>query len=210
MLAPKATTDYDLTKKRLLRKLDTTLLPMVTLLFLIMSFDKAAVGNAKIAGLERDLGLIGLDFNIGVSVYYVTHFACQLPSNMALRLIGPVWLSFLVISFGIVSISTAFIGNYAGFLVTRIMLGLTEGGLVPGIVYILSLYYPRSELTAPGKPVAEGLPVALKFQLGRGYTLRISFDEKAQTGHAQSQTRAARLLPTIQPIVPYASIASIS
>ncbi|KAF8519984.1 MFS general substrate transporter [Hysterangium stoloniferum] len=146
MLAPKATTDYDLTKKRLLRKLDTTLLPMVTLLFLIMSFDKAAVGNAKIAGLERDLGLIGLDFNIGVSVYYVTHFACQLPSNMALRLIGPVWLSFLVISFGIVSISTAFIGNYAGFLVTRIMLGLTEGGLVPGIVYILSLYYPRSEL----------------------------------------------------------------
>ncbi|KAF8507801.1 P-loop containing nucleoside triphosphate hydrolase protein [Hysterangium stoloniferum] len=65
-------------------------------------------------------------------------------------------------------------------------------------------------LAAPGKLVAEGSPVALKSQLGRGYTLRVSFDEKAQRGHAQSQTRAARLLPKIQRIVPYASIASIS
>ncbi|KAF8497976.1 hypothetical protein BU17DRAFT_103158 [Hysterangium stoloniferum] len=65
-------------------------------------------------------------------------------------------------------------------------------------------------LAAPGKLVAEGSPVALKSQLARGYTLRVSFDEKAQRGHAQSQTRAARLLPKIQRIVPYASIASIS
>ncbi|KAF8518507.1 MFS general substrate transporter [Hysterangium stoloniferum] len=139
-----------MTKKRLLRKLDTTLLPMVTLLFLIMNLDRSAIGcclmRLQILGLERDLGLKGLDFNIGVSVYYVTYFGCQLPSNMALRLIGPAWLAFLVISFGIVTISTAFIGNYAGFLATRMMLGLTESGVIPGIVYLLSLYYPRSEL----------------------------------------------------------------
>ncbi|KAF8518506.1 MFS general substrate transporter [Hysterangium stoloniferum] len=146
MHRPKATLDSNLTKKRLLRKLDITLLPMLALLFLIMSMDKAAVGNAKIAGFEHDLGLKGLDFNIGISLFYVTYIGCQLPSNIALRRIGPVWLAFLVISFGIVSISTAFIDNYAGFLATRIMLGLTEGGLVPGIVYVLSLYYPRSEL----------------------------------------------------------------
>ncbi|KAF8526233.1 MFS general substrate transporter [Hysterangium stoloniferum] len=140
MLAPKATTDNKLTKNRLLRKLDITLLPIATLLLLILNFDRAAVG------IERDLGLKGLDFNIGVSVYYITYFAFQIPSNMALRVVGSVWLALLVISFGIVSISTAFITNYAGFLATRIMLGVTESGLVSGTIYTLSLYYPRSEL----------------------------------------------------------------
>ncbi|KAF8518503.1 MFS general substrate transporter [Hysterangium stoloniferum] len=146
MHPPKAALDSNLAKKRLLRKLDVTLLPLLTLLFLIMGLDRSAIGNAKIAGLERDLGMKGLDFNIGISLFYISYFGCQLPSNIVLRRVGPVWLAFLVISFGIVSMSTAFIGNYAGFLVTRIMLGLTEGGLMPGIAYVLSLYYPRSEL----------------------------------------------------------------
>ncbi|KAF8518510.1 MFS general substrate transporter [Hysterangium stoloniferum] len=150
MLTPETTADYNLAKNRLLRKLDITLLPMLTLVLLMSSVDKSAVGwllmRLKILGLERDLGLKGLDFNIGISLFYVTYFGCQIPSNIVLTRIGPVWLAFLVISFGLVTISTAFISNFAGFLAARIMLGLTESGLIPGIAYVLSLYYPRSAL----------------------------------------------------------------
>lgn len=41
---------------------------------------------------------------------------------------GSMWLAFLVIAFGIVTIATAFITNLAGVIVTRIFLGLAEGG----------------------------------------------------------------------------------
>lgn len=58
------------------------------------------------------------------------------------------WLAFLVIVFGVVSIATAFIHNLAGVIVTRIFLGLSEGGLLPGIAYLLSRYYRRQELIA--------------------------------------------------------------
>ena len=41
---------------------------------------------------------------------------------------GSLWLAILVIVFGIVSIATAFVHNLAGVIVTRIFLGLAEGG----------------------------------------------------------------------------------
>jgi hypothetical protein len=33
-------------------------------------------GNAKIAGLEKDLGLSGYDYNTLLSVFYVSYVSC--------------------------------------------------------------------------------------------------------------------------------------
>ena len=56
------------------------------------------------------------------------------------------YLAFLVFFFGVVTIGTAFIQNFGGLVATRIMLGVSEGGLLPGIAYLLSRYYRRQEL----------------------------------------------------------------
>jgi hypothetical protein len=50
--------------KRLLRKLDWTLLPFLALLYLLSFLDRANIGNARLAGLEADLGMQGLDYNV--------------------------------------------------------------------------------------------------------------------------------------------------
>lgn len=51
--------------KRLLRKLDWTLLPFLSLLYLLSFLDRANIGNAKLAGLEKDLGMTGkYDYNV--------------------------------------------------------------------------------------------------------------------------------------------------
>ena len=39
-----------------------------------------------------------------------------------------------------------FVKNYAGFVAVRAILGLTEGGLLPGIILYLSTMYRRGEL----------------------------------------------------------------
>ncbi len=44
---------------KLLRKLDKTLLPFLALLYLLSFLDRANIGNAKLAGLEDDLGMDG-------------------------------------------------------------------------------------------------------------------------------------------------------
>lgn len=50
--------------KRLLRKIDWALLPFFALLYLLSFLDRANIGNARLAGLEKDLGMKGLDYNV--------------------------------------------------------------------------------------------------------------------------------------------------
>ena len=47
---------------------------------------------------------------------------------------------------GIVTMCLGFVQNYAGFVAVRAILGLTEGGLLPGIILYLSTMYRRGEL----------------------------------------------------------------
>lgn len=48
-------------------------------------------------------------------------------------------------AWGLVATFQNFITNYAGYLVTRIMLGLCEAGFIPGSLYTLSTWYKRDE-----------------------------------------------------------------
>lgn len=51
--------------KRLLRKVDWALLPFLSFLYLLSFLDRANIGNAKLAGLEADLGMKGkYDYNV--------------------------------------------------------------------------------------------------------------------------------------------------
>jgi hypothetical protein len=52
---------------RLIRKIDFTLLPFLALLYLLSFLDRTNIGNARLAGLEKDLGMEGLDYNVGFS-----------------------------------------------------------------------------------------------------------------------------------------------
>lgn len=49
---------------RLIRKIDWTLLPFLALLYLLSFLDRTNIGNARLAGLEKDLRMEGLDYNV--------------------------------------------------------------------------------------------------------------------------------------------------
>jgi hypothetical protein len=44
---------------------------------------------------------------------------------------------------GLVTMCLGFVRNYAGFMVVRAILGITEGGLLPGIVSGADLEHPK-------------------------------------------------------------------
>lgn len=61
--------------KRLLRKIDRTLLPLLSLLYLLSFLDRANIGNARLAGLEKDLNMTGKwDYAVSSPQY---HVSCQ-------------------------------------------------------------------------------------------------------------------------------------
>lgn len=55
-------------------------------------------------------------------------------------------VSALVFCFGLVSLCTAFVQSYPSLLVVRALLGIFEGGAMPGFAFLLSCFYKKSEL----------------------------------------------------------------
>lgn len=133
-------------EKRLLRKLDWILLPLFTIIYMCNFIDRTAIGNARVAGLEGDLGMSGSDFNKAMTVFYVVYALSDIPSNLILKRFGSTWLAILIVAFGAVALGSAFMTNFAGLIATRVFLGLAEGGTLAGLVYTLGQFYRRKEL----------------------------------------------------------------
>jgi len=51
--------------------------------------DRNALPNARIQGIEEDLGLKGDQFNTAISVLFAGYIALQIPSNMLLTRVRP-------------------------------------------------------------------------------------------------------------------------
>ncbi|KAI0007662.1 MFS general substrate transporter [Xylariaceae sp. FL0662B] len=140
------TADTRMTRQILL-KLDTRILPALALLFLCSFLDRTNVGNARLYGLEEDTGMTDLQYDQGLAVFYATYILSEIPSNLILKKLTPqVWLPCLTFMWGVVAMCLGFVQNFAGFVAVRALLGLTEGGLLPGIVLYLSGIYTRGEL----------------------------------------------------------------
>ncbi|KAK2041010.1 major facilitator superfamily transporter [Colletotrichum somersetense] len=136
-----------LDEKKILRKMDTRLIPMLALLYLLSFLDRGNIGNAKIEGLQEDLNITPDQYNLCLTVFFFTYAAFEVPSNLLLKKLRPsVWLPTIMVSWGVVMTLTGIVKNYHGLLVSRIFLGLTEAGLFPGVSYYLTMWYCRHEI----------------------------------------------------------------
>jgi sugar phosphate permease len=132
---------------KLIRKLDIHVIPMVMLLYLFSFLDRVNIGNARLYGMEEDLGLKGDQYQTAVSLLFVTYIITELPSNLVVKKLTPSrWIAFLTVSWGIVATLTGLCQNYAGLIVCRLLLGAFEGGLFPGMAIYLTLFYTKKEL----------------------------------------------------------------
>jgi MFS family permease len=147
-----------LDEKKILRKMDLRLIPMLALLYLLSFLDRgnigtsvqhagkdekwwliqgyieltrATVGNAKIEGLTEDLNITGPQYNWCLTCFFFTYAAFEVPSNLLLKRFRPsVWLPAIMVAWGLVMTLMGIVRNYHGLLIARIFLGVTEAGFV--------------------------------------------------------------------------------
>lgn len=128
-------------------KIDRHIVPIVTILYLLCFLDRANIGNARIMGMQDELDLSGFRFNWALSIFYIIYLLVEVPSNIILKWMGPkYYLPLLVVGFGFISICTAFIRSFEALLGIRALLGIFEGGAMPGMAFFLSCFYKRKEL----------------------------------------------------------------
>ncbi|KAF3025864.1 hypothetical protein E8E14_014799 [Neopestalotiopsis sp. 37M] len=134
-------------QKRITRKIDCRLLPVMGLLYLLAHIDRGNIGNAKIEGMDKAIGLVGNQYNIATTIFFVPYIIFEIPSNIIIKKIRPsYWLSFLMVAWGIVMTCMGVVNNFGEMVALRVLLGLFEAGFFPGAVFLVGQWYPRHEL----------------------------------------------------------------
>jgi sugar phosphate permease len=133
--------------KKVWRKLDYRVLPILAMFYLLSFLDRTNVANARVAGLQADLKMTNKQYSIALTVTYVPYIFAELPSNLMLKAVGPNFmLPSMLTLWGVVATLQGVVKTYSGLLACRFFIGLLEGGLFPGIVLYLSYFYPRYKM----------------------------------------------------------------
>ena len=128
------------TSRSIVRKYDIYLLPFFLLINLFSFIDRVNIGNVRLLGLSKDLELaVGLRYNTALECLFVTYCLVELPSNILCKKIGGhIWIPGLVIAFGIITTLTSVVEVRGSLYAIRALLGFVEGGISPGLVWMLS------------------------------------------------------------------------
>ncbi|EIM85076.1 MFS general substrate transporter [Stereum hirsutum FP-91666 SS1] len=135
-------------ERSLVRKMDMRLLPTIILIFIMNYIDRTNVASARLKGLQEDLHLTDIQYNIVLAILYALYCPMQIPSNMFINRISrpSIYIGTSVIVWGMISTLTGVTHNFAGILLCRLFLGVPESVFYPGAFYMLSRWYTRKEL----------------------------------------------------------------
>ncbi|RMZ86984.1 hypothetical protein DV736_g5796, partial [Chaetothyriales sp. CBS 134916] len=133
--------------RRILRKLDLSIIPYCSLLYLLSFLDRVNIGQAAVAGLKADLGISkGNAYAIALSVFFVGYIIVEVPSNLILKAVKPHrWIPIIMIAWSVVMTLMGLVQNGGSLQAVRFLLGIAEGGLFPGINFMLTCWYARRQ-----------------------------------------------------------------
>ncbi|KAK6216957.1 major facilitator superfamily transporter [Colletotrichum tabaci] len=133
--------------RRVNRKMDIALLPLLSLLYLFNGLDRGNVGNAQTQGFTNDIGAVPDDLNLAVSLFFITFILFQPPSAAIGRWLGGKhWIPVMMLGWGFVTLGQAFVKGRGSLIATRLLIGAFEAGFYPTAVAYLSFFYCRYDL----------------------------------------------------------------
>ncbi|ETW81273.1 major facilitator superfamily [Heterobasidion irregulare TC 32-1] len=128
-------------------KIDLMIIPLVGVIYFLSFLDRANIGNARIAGLQKDLNMTDHQFSVSLTVFYVSYILTEVPVNLVLKRFGAnITIPLMVVLWGLFCACQGSVTTFGGLIACRFFLGMAEGGLFPSLVLYLSNFYPRHSL----------------------------------------------------------------
>lgn len=128
--------------KALQLRLRWRLLPFLFLLYVVAYLDRINVGFAALQ-MKDQLGFSDAVYGFGAGIFFVGYFLFQVPSNMVLERVGARrWIGALMVLWGVISAAMFLVHSAGSFYTLRFLLGATEAGFFPGVVFYLRAWFP--------------------------------------------------------------------
>jgi len=126
-----------------MRKVARRLVPFMCLLYILAFIIRINVGFASLT-MGKDLGLTAQMLGTGAGVFFLSYFLAEVPSNLLLHKFGARrWIARVMVSMGLVSMAFVFVQGPSSLYLMRLLLGVAEAGLFPGLIFYIILWFPR-------------------------------------------------------------------
>ncbi|KAI0480887.1 MFS general substrate transporter [Xylariaceae sp. FL0804] len=132
--------------RRVLRKIDRHVLPLLMGTYCLQFLDKSAIGYASVFGLQDGTHLRGQQYSWLTSIFYIAYMLAQPVAGILLQKL-PVgkFIGVTSIAWGILQITTPACTSFAGIAANRFLLGAFEAVVNPGFVLVLGMWWRADE-----------------------------------------------------------------
>ncbi|KAF7303675.1 MFS general substrate transporter [Mycena indigotica] len=142
------TADLGVHERRMLLKVDVSLLLFASLGYFIKNLDQTNITSAFFAGMKEDLGMFENELVHATSFWTAGYVIGQIPSNLLLTRISPqLVIPTLELAWGLATLATYSVKSVKSLYAIRFFVGLFESGFYPGMHYILGSWYTPRELS---------------------------------------------------------------
>ncbi|WP_271459787.1 MFS transporter [Pantoea leporis] len=136
--------DHDAHIASAIGKFFRRIIPMLALMLIVNQIDRANIGFVK-AELQTDAGISAAAFGLGAGLFFIGYALFEVPSNMMLKKLGArVWLTRIMITWGMVVVLTGFVSTPLHFYLLRFLLGVAEAGFFPGVLFYFRQWVPNA------------------------------------------------------------------
>ncbi|KAH8790754.1 putative allantoate permease [Hyaloscypha finlandica] len=138
--------DHDQIERRVLRKIDLRLVPLLIICYFLQYLDKATLGFASIMGIIEDNNLQGQEYSWANSIFFFGYLAFTFPTSVLIVKfpIGK-YVSITVMVWAIILMLHAATHNFSGLMAVRFFLGVGEATVVPAFALLIGTFYKREE-----------------------------------------------------------------
>lgn len=127
--------------RRLVRRVDCIILPLLAGTYMLQYIDKQALSYAAVFDLFTDAGINGDQYSWFASLFYLAYLAAEYPwSYVAQRTRMAKVVSGCVVSWGCILMVTAACHSFAGLAACRFLLGIFEAPVTPCFLMIVSMW----------------------------------------------------------------------
>ena len=143
-----------------LRKMYWRLVPFCFVLYILCYVDRINISFAALT-MNRDLGLDAYVYGLAAGAFFWGYCLLEVPSNIILERVGArPWIARIMVSWGLLSAATALVTGPVSFFVIRVLLGVAEAGLFPGLILYFHRWFPQQHRGRVTGWFLTGLPLA--------------------------------------------------
>ena len=129
---------------QILKRAAWRLIPFMALMYVVSFLDRVNIGFAALE-MNRDLGFSPQVYGFAAGIFFFGYFLFEVPSNLMLQRVGArLWMCRICVTWGLLSMLTAFVHGPVMYCVLRFLLGAAEAGLYPGMVLYMTYWFPAS------------------------------------------------------------------